>query len=209
MVIRELRTRHRSQHPYRATAITAWTMLAQDRSWTPDLFPVTPFRRSKHLASDATLYWMMVTAWYNPGVIVPAAKGEPSTGVSAPVIVLIVNADTSLDPVFATYANCPVRSMVTTKGLMPTANGAPATGVSIPVVALIVNADTSFDPAFATYANCPEGSMTNWKGFVPAAKGEPTTEVSPGRCIDRKRRHVVRSAIRHIGKLPGGTMLTA
>ena len=69
---------------------------------------------------------------------VPAAKGDPFTGASAPVLASIVKAETLLDPVLGTYANLPVGSTATPKGELPAPNGDPSTCFSAPLVALMV-----------------------------------------------------------------------
>jgi len=81
---------------------------------------------------------------------VPAAKGEPATGVKAPVPALMAYAETLLEPEFATYANAPSGDTVTEKGFVPAAKGEPATGVNAPVPPLMVNAETLLELKFAT-----------------------------------------------------------
>jgi hypothetical protein len=105
----------------------------------------------------------------------PAAKGEPGTGVRAPVVALMVNADTA--PV-VTYANLPFGVTATEWGTGPAAKGEPGTGVREPVVALMVYAETSSEKTFATKANSPFGLTATAVGANPAvAKGEPGTGV--------------------------------
>lgn len=54
--------------------------------------------------------------------------------MSAPVVVLIVYAETLFEPAFVTYANCPVGSNVMADGMAAAAKGLPAMAVSAPVV---------------------------------------------------------------------------
>ena len=81
-----------------------------------------------------------------PEGVVPALKGDPATAARTPVELLMVNADTLLDPPFATYRNDPLGETVTPAGLVPAEKGDPATAVKAPVVLLIVKAETLLDP---------------------------------------------------------------
>jgi hypothetical protein len=76
---------------------------------------------------------------------VPAANVETPIGVNAPVVPLIVNADTSLEPWLHTYRKDPFGDTATPLGAVPAATGAPIP-VNAPVVPLIVNADTLLEP---------------------------------------------------------------
>src|SRR5258708_5315323 len=95
----------------------------------------------------------------------------------------MLNAETLLEPKFATYRNFPVGSTVNPAISIPARveNGEPAIAVSAPLAELIANADTSVDTAFATYAKCPEGFTPTAEGDVPAVNGEPGTAVSAPR----------------------------
>ena len=77
----------------------------------------------------------------------PAGKGEPGTGVKAPVLGLMMKAETLLELVLATYTNRPEGSTVTETGAVPTANGEPGTAVNTPVLALIVKPKTLREPS--------------------------------------------------------------
>src|SRR5260370_41208066 len=65
---------------------------------------------------------------------VPAAKGEPGTGLKAPVVRSMVYAETLLEPSFATQANLPEGSTATEEEIDPSAKRQPATGLKPPVV---------------------------------------------------------------------------
>src|SRR5450759_1025302 len=90
---------------------------------------------------------------------VPAANGEPGTGVKAPVAPSIWYPEILPEPVpphpppcpqFATYKNCPDGSTFTEWGADPAANGEPGTIVSAPLFALMVSAETPSVPKPAT-----------------------------------------------------------
>ena len=58
--------------------------------------------------------------------------------INAPVAPSIVNVDTVLLPLLATYKKLPLGEIVIALGVVPAAKGDPATGVSAPVPAVIV-----------------------------------------------------------------------
>src|SRR5882762_3240721 len=85
--------------------------------------------------------------------VFPASKGEPDTGVRAPLVELITYAETV--PWFsvfalATYAKWPVGSTATLKGCVPAEKGEPGMGVRAPVKALMVYADMLSELMFVT-----------------------------------------------------------
>ena len=81
----------------------------------------------------------------------PDGKGEPATGVSAPVAALIAKTVTVSSPLFGTRTNLLEGSTSTAHGPVPTANGEPATLVSAPVAASTENAVTLLVTKFAVY----------------------------------------------------------
>ena len=62
----------------------------------------------------------------------PVANGEPFTTVKAPLVGLIANAETSLEPAFVTNRNLPSGVTASEEGELPAAYGAPVMGVSAP-----------------------------------------------------------------------------
>lgn len=110
---------------------------------------------------------------------VPAAKGLPNaplSGISEPVPVEIVYADTVPLPLLAAYRNSPDESIVTPIGIDPAAKGDPVMAVRAPVEPFTVNPITLlFDP-LATYKKDPFGETTGPPlRSVPAANGDPAT----------------------------------
>ena len=80
----------------------------------------------------------------------PAAKGDPATGVNAPVGSAIANAEMSLEPpLFATYKN-PSGLTETADGPLPVLYVAVDSGVNAPVLALTAYAERLSEPLFAT-----------------------------------------------------------
>ena len=73
----------------------------------------------------------------------PVPKGEPVTGVSAPLVTDTVYAEMLLAPQFTTYANWPVESTAMEYGFAPAAKGEPATGAKAPLDGLIEKTETS------------------------------------------------------------------
>ena len=107
-----------------------------------------------------------------------AGKGDPGTGVSAPLALLIVKAET-LPLSFPTKTNLPAGSTATPWGVPPVENGEPGTGVKAPVLVLIEKAERL--PAFWLLTNknlWTESSAMN-SAPAPAAKGEPGTAERP------------------------------
>jgi hypothetical protein len=66
-----------------------------------------------------------------------ADDGEPPAGVSAPLVALILYAETVFEALLTTYTNLPDGSTATAVGPRPAAKGEPATRVSLPLLALI------------------------------------------------------------------------
>ena|ERR1700756_1224555 len=88
-------------------------------------------------------------------------------GVNSPVVELIVNSETVVEPVLATYRKCPVGSTAAAVGAEPgqlvivelaqVENATPGTCVRLPP-AWITNPETVLVAGFGTYRNLPEGS---------------------------------------------------
>jgi hypothetical protein len=79
------------------------------------------------------------------GPFPPSGNGDPAMGAKAPVLLLIVNTETSLDALH-TYTKCPKLSDVIPSGplivpLPPLGNGEPAIGIRPPVVESRVKAE--------------------------------------------------------------------
>jgi hypothetical protein len=108
--------------------------------------------------------------------LLPAVKGEPATGVSAPLVVLMVKTETLAEPPLATFRNLPEGSTATARVPLPAAKGEPVTRVRAPLAALMVKALTE-PPPVATYTNFPEGSTVTAKA-PDELKGEPAIAVS-------------------------------
>jgi hypothetical protein len=122
--------------------------------------------RSAHLLAPTALTldrgydgcWLTVNYQVAVGALVtatengrlPAAKGEPLTGVSAPVARSIAYPETVLSPKFATQANLLVGFTAMEVGKIPAAKGEPAIGVSAPVAGSIMHPKTVLPPEFAT-----------------------------------------------------------
>ena len=88
------------------------------------------------------------------GAFPPSGKGEPPTGVNAPVVLLIENAETSLDALH-TYMNLPAPSAAIPSGPLmvpfpPLGNGEPETGVNPPVAESRVKAEIVASAVFGT-----------------------------------------------------------
>ena len=105
----------------------------------------------------------------------PPAGKKPTggTGLKVPVFGSIWNADTLVDPLFATYRNLPDGSTVTDSGLVPVANR--PTCVSAPLE--LLTAYTSTSPGavppltYTRYRKLPAGSTAAEKEPPPVAKG--------------------------------------
>ena len=88
----------------------------------------------------------------------PATKGDPGTGVKAPVTGSMMYPVTLPEPVpvqpcpdpqFAIYANRPLGSMATSWGCDPAAKGEAAMGVNAPVFEFMLKTETSSEPKLA------------------------------------------------------------
>lgn len=77
----------------------------------------------------------------SPNGLVTPTKGEPETGVSVPVVALMLKAETLFESWLATKTNLPIASTATPSGVDPVVKGEPGTAVSIPVLVLTEKAD--------------------------------------------------------------------
>jgi len=90
---------------------------------------------------------------------IPMGNGDPATGVNAPLLESIENAETSFEPLFTTYRKLPAGSMAEIMGVVPAVVRG-VTSVRDPSLA-IVKRETSLSPEFATYKNFFEGWTDN------------------------------------------------
>jgi hypothetical protein len=114
-----------------------------------------------------------------------AANGDPGTGVSAPLELLMLKTET-LPLSFPTKTNLPAGSTATPWGVVPVENGEPGTGVRTPVLVLIEKAERL--PAFWLLTNrnlWTESSAMN-SAPAPDAKGEPVTVERPPDALTAK-----------------------
>jgi hypothetical protein len=81
---------------------------------------------------------------------IPAGKGEFGVAVRDPVVGLIENTETLLEPALTTERNLPEKSTATEEGVVPAGKGELTTAVRAPVTGLIAYADMLFEPALAT-----------------------------------------------------------
>src|ERR1700730_18160495 len=111
--------------------------------------------------------------------IIPRGKGDPATGVSAPVPVAMEKIETLFDPAFPTYKKFPAESMARTIGAEP--EGATlvrgVTSLRAPRLE-IVNKEMSFSPVFAANKNLLDGWITMDCTAEPAVIGLPASCVS-------------------------------
>src|SRR5271155_4178006 len=118
-------------------------------------------------------------------------KGEPEISVGTPVVGLMLNTVTALQPLSATYRNCPDGPNASPNGCALHSSsstlmkkGEPAIGVSAPVTASALNTESVLEPWLVTNTNCPVAPTTIPKGWVPSSssawslKGEPGIAVS-------------------------------
>ena len=96
---------------------------------------------------------LTVRNYGRPGVaiargVTPTAKGAPLTVARDPEAPSILNAETSLEPWFATYKKAPSGDTVAAEGVVPAGIGAPR-GVKTPFAAA-ANAETLLDAWLAT-----------------------------------------------------------